>query len=105
MFWLILSVSDKVSSGVWRPTKARSVAWAISLIAAEASRRHHRADRIRDAVVGDRRDVDADVVAGDDPLRLDGHGDDAKRVAVNAIDEGTNTIRPGPARHPGHAPA
>jgi hypothetical protein len=38
--------------------------------------RHHRAHDVLDAVVGDRRDVDADVVAGDDPLRLDRHRHD-----------------------------
>ena len=35
MFWLIVSVSESVSSSVWRPTTARSVVWAIWLIAAE----------------------------------------------------------------------
>ena len=34
MFWLIVSVSDSVSSSVWRPTTARSVVCAIWLIAA-----------------------------------------------------------------------
>jgi len=34
MFWLIASVSESVSSSVWRPTTARSVVWAIWLIAA-----------------------------------------------------------------------
>ena len=34
MFRLIVSVSDNVSSSVWRPTTARSVVWAIWLIAA-----------------------------------------------------------------------
>ena len=88
MFWLIVSVSDSVSSSVWRPTTARSVVWAIWLIAADdVLDRHHRADRVLDAVVGDGRDVDADVVAGDDPLRLDRHRDDPQRHAVDAIDE------------------
>src|SRR3954470_4129927 len=45
------------------------------------------ADRIVDAVVRDGGDVDADVVAGDDPLGLDRHRDDAQRDAVDAIDE------------------
>ena len=33
MFWLIVSVSDSVSSSVWRPTTERSVVCAIWLIA------------------------------------------------------------------------
>ena len=36
MFWLIVSVSDSVSSSVWRPTTARRVVCAIWLIAAAA---------------------------------------------------------------------
>jgi hypothetical protein len=48
--------------------------------------RDDRAHHIGDAVVGDGRDVDADVVAGDDPLRLDRHGDRPQRDAMEAID-------------------
>ena len=49
--------------------------------------RHDRADRVVDAEVGHRGDVDADVVACDDPLRLDRHRHDPHRDAVHAVDE------------------
>ncbi len=52
--------------------------------------------RIHDAVVGDRRDVHGDVVAGDDLLRLDRHRDDPQRHAVHAVDERDMKISPGP---------
>ena len=88
MFWLIVSVSDRVSSSVWRPTTARRVVCAIWLIAAETfSIATTDLDRIDDPEVGDRGDVDADVVAGDDPLRLDRHGHDPQGDAVDAVDE------------------
>src|SRR6266536_4246612 len=48
---------------------------------------HHRLDRVDDAVVGDGGDVDADVVAGDDALGLDGHGDDAQADPVQDVDD------------------
>src|SRR5207253_6808284 len=43
---------------------------------------------VDDPVVGDGRDVDADVVAGDDPLGLDRHGDDPQRDAPEDVDHG-----------------
>ena len=99
MFWLIVSVSDSVSSSVWRPTTARSVVWAIWLIAAETfSIATTERIAIRDAVVGDGGHVDADVVAGDDPLRLDRHRDDPQRDAMDAIDERDEHDQPGAAR-------
>ena len=39
--------------------------------------RDHRPDRILHPEVRDGRDVDTDVVLGDDPLRLDRHRDDS----------------------------
>src|ERR1035437_2758242 len=44
-------------------------------------------DGVDDAEVGDGGDVDADVVAGDDALRLDGHGDDPQRHPVQHVGE------------------
>ena len=88
MFALILSVSDSVSSSVWRPTTARSVVCAIWSIAASTfSIATTERIGVVDAEVGDRRDVDGDVVAGDDPLRLDRHRHDPQRDAVDAVDE------------------
>src|SRR5205085_6701553 len=47
----------------------------------------HRLDRVDDSVVRHGGDVDADVVAGDDPLGLDGHGDDAQADPVQDVDD------------------
>ena len=44
-------------------------------------------DRVDDPEVRHRRDVHADVVAGDDALRLDGHRDDPQRDPVHDVDE------------------
>ena len=49
--------------------------------------RDDRAHRVLDAVVRHRRDVDADVVPRDDPLRLDRHRHDPQRHAPDVIDE------------------
>jgi hypothetical protein len=68
MFWLILSVSDSVSSSVPSDDRAQSRLRDLVDRDFDVLDRHHRPDRIGDAVVGDRRDVDADVVAGDDAL-------------------------------------
>ena len=46
-----------------------------------------RLHRVDDPVVGDRGHVHADVVAGDDALRLDGHGDDAQAHPAQVVDE------------------
>src|SRR3954451_13878160 len=75
MFSLILSVSESVSSRVWRPTTARRVVWAIWLIAVDtfSIATIERAHCVLDPVVGNRGHPDADVVAGDDSLRFDGH--------------------------------
>ena len=88
MFWLIVSVSDSVSSRVWRPHH-RTQSRLRDLVDGRRGvlDRHHGADRIGDAIVGDGGNIDADVVAGDDPLRLDRHRDDAQRNAMDAIDE------------------
>ena len=105
MFWLIVSVSDSVSSSVCRPTTARSVVWAIWLIAActfsiATTERH----RVIHAVVGDGGDVDADVVLGDDSLGLDRQRDDPQRHAVNAIDERHDEDQSRATRAALHAP-
>ena len=42
---------------------------------------------VDDPEVGDRGDVDADVVAGDDPLGLDRHGHDAQRDPLQPVDD------------------
>jgi len=55
---------------------------------------HHRLDRVDDLEVGDRRDVDADVVARDDPLRLDRHRDDAQGYAAEHVDDGNDRPQP-----------
>ena len=49
--------------------------------------RDHRTDWILHPVIGHRGHVDADVVLGDDPLRLDRHRDDPQRNATNALHE------------------
>ncbi len=53
--------------------------------------------RVHDPEVGDGRDVDADIVAGDDALRLDRHGDDPQRHPVQDVDEGDDQAEPRPA--------
>ena len=57
------------------------------MAAAHVLDRHDRLHRVDDPVVGDRRDVDADVVAGDDALGLDRHGDDPQRDPVQHVDD------------------
>ena len=49
---------------------------------------HDRFHRVHDAEIGDRGDVDADVVAGDDASGLNRDRDDAQRDSGQAIDEG-----------------
>ena len=49
---------------------------------------HDGLQRVDDVEVGDARDIDADVVLGDDPLRLDRHRDGAQRYAPEHVDEG-----------------
>jgi hypothetical protein len=66
-----------------RPTTARSVVCAIWLIASSTFSIATTADRVLRPEVGDGGDVDADVVAGDDALRLDRHRDDPQRHAVS----------------------
>src|SRR4051794_29773294 len=87
MFSLILSVSESVSSRVWRPTTARRVVWVIWLIAADVLDRHDRPDRVLDPVVRDGGHADAHVVARDDPLRFDRHRDDPQRHAVHSVNQ------------------
>ena len=57
---------------------------------------------VDDPEVGDGGDVDADVVAGDDALGLDRHGDDPQRDAVQHVDERDDQPEPGStfAEHP-----
>ena len=64
--------------------------------------RDDRLHRVDDPEVGDRRHVDADVVAGDDALRLDRHRDDPQRHPVQHVDERDDEPQPGLAyaEHP-----
>ena len=64
--------------------------------------RDDRLHRVDDPEVGDRGDVDADVVAGDDALGLDRHRDDPQRHPVQHVDERDDQPEPGLARaeHP-----
>lgn len=87
MFWLIVSVSESVSSRLWRPTTARRVVWAIWSIAADTFSIATIADRVVDAVVGDGGHVDAHVVLGDDALRLDRHRHDPQGDPMDAVHE------------------
>src|SRR4051812_1536714 len=98
MFWLMVSVFDSVSSSVWRPTTARSVGCAVWLIAAETFSIATTERTTSLAVVRDGRDVDADVVARDDALRLDRHPHDPQRHAVDAVGERDDEDQPGTAR-------
>src|SRR3954470_23788370 len=97
MFVLILSVSESVSSRVWRPTTARRVVWAIWLIAAETFS-IASIERTASSTVRDRGHADADVVAGDDPLRFDRHRDDPQRHAAHAVDQRNDEDHAGSAR-------
>jgi hypothetical protein len=60
--------------------------------------RDHRTDRILHPVIGHGRHINADVVLGDDPLRLDRHRDDPQRHAMNPIDERHDEDQPGTTR-------
>src|SRR6185312_5647110 len=66
--------------------------------------RQHRADGVSDAVVGDGGNIDADVVARDDALRLDRHRDDPHGDAVHAVHERHDEDQPGATRAAGDPP-
>jgi hypothetical protein len=66
--------------------------------------RHHRANRISDPVIGHGRHVDADVVARDDPLRLDRQRDDAKRNAMHPVHARHDRNEPRPPCATAYAP-
>jgi len=55
-------------------------------------------DGVLDPVVGDSGDVDADVVAGDDPLGLDRQRDDPQRDPVNTVHQRDDEDHTRPAR-------
>jgi hypothetical protein len=55
--------------------------------------------RIGNVIIGDRRDIDRDVVLGNDLLRRDLHGDGAQRDAHHLLDRNKDQRQPGPA-HP-----
>ncbi len=57
----------------------------------------HRLFRIRNMIVGDRRDIDRDVVLGDDFLRGDLHRDSAQRDAYHLLDRNENEREARPA--------
>ena len=59
--------------------------------------RDHGLFRIGDVIVGDRSDIDRDVVLGDDLLRGDLHGDGAQRYAYHLLDRNEYQRQPGPA--------
>jgi hypothetical protein len=53
---------------------------------------------LHDAVVGDRGHIDADVVSGDDALRLDRRGDDPQRNPAELVEERDDHAQAGRAR-------
>jgi hypothetical protein len=60
--------------------------------------RDHRTDRILHPVIGDSGHIDADVVLGDDPLRLNRHCHDPQRHTTNPLHERHDKDQPQPAR-------
>ena len=48
---------------------------------------HHRLDRIHHPEIRDSGNIDTDIVAGDDPLRLDRHRGDAQRHLPQPVDD------------------
>jgi hypothetical protein len=64
--------------------------------------RHDRLHRVDHPEIRHRRDIDADVVAGDDALGLDRHRDDSQRHPMQDVDERDDHPQPGLARaqHP-----
>ena len=98
MFWLIVSVSDeRLVERVAADDRAQRRLRDLVDGGRDVLDRDDRADGVVDPVVGHRRDVDADVVARDDPLRLDRHRDDPQRHAPDAIDERDDEDQPRPA--------
>jgi hypothetical protein len=88
MLTLMRSVSDSVSSrGVLADDLAQGGPGDLVDGRTDVFDGHHRPDRVDDAEVDDGGHVDADVVAGDDALGLDGHGDDAQAHPVQDVHE------------------
>jgi len=56
--------------------------------------RHHRLHRVDHLVVGDRGDIDADVVAGDDALGLDRYRDHPQRHPAQHVDPRDDQVEP-----------
>ena len=57
--------------------------------------RDERLHRVNHSKVCDGGDIDADVVARDDALRLDRHRDNAQRNSSNHVDDGHDTNETG----------
>ena len=88
MSMLILSVSARILSRVCCPDHlAQRGLGDLVDRAADVLDGHDGLLGVEDLVVGDGGHVDADVVAGDDALGLDGHGHDPQRDAVQHVDE------------------
>jgi hypothetical protein len=82
------SVSDSSSSSVWRAHHGTERRLGdLAGRGGDILDRDHRPDGILDPVVGDRGDVDADVVLGDDPLGLDRQRDDTPGDAIDPLDQ------------------
>lgn len=98
MFWLILSGSESVLVERVAPDDGPECGLG-DLVDGRGHvlDRHDRADRALNAVVGDGGDVDADVVAGDDPQGLDRHRDESVADPVNAIGQREDEDHAGPA--------
>ena len=59
--------------------------------------RDHGLFRIGDVIIGHRRDIDRDVVLGDDLLRRDLHGDGAQRGPHHLLERHEDQRQPGSA--------